>query len=54
MSNGSTFVSPHCWTNNVRQFDPSLTHTKDARTRKLGNPSVLIVRGHVMRLIKGA
>ena len=24
MSNGSTFVSPHCWTNNVRQFDPSL------------------------------
>ena len=25
MSNGSTFVSPHCWTNNVRQFDPSLT-----------------------------
>ena len=24
MSNGLTFVSPHCWTNNVRQFDPSL------------------------------
>ena len=24
MSNGST-VSPHCWTNNVRQFDQSLT-----------------------------
>ena len=24
MSNGSTFVRPHCWTNNVRQFDPSL------------------------------
>ena len=23
MSNGSTFVSPHCWTNNVRQFDIS-------------------------------
>ena len=26
MSNGSTFVSPHCWTNNVRQFDPSLSN----------------------------
>ena len=26
MLNGSTFVSPHCWTNNVRQFDPSLTY----------------------------
>ena len=25
MSNGSTFVSPHCRTNSVRQFDPSLT-----------------------------
>ena len=25
MSNSLTFVSPHCWTNNVRQFDPSLT-----------------------------
>ena len=25
MSNGSTFVGLHCWTNNVRQFDPSLT-----------------------------
>ena len=24
MSNDSTFVSLHCWTNNVRQFDPSL------------------------------
>ena len=23
MSNGSTFVSLHCWANNVRQFDPS-------------------------------
>ena len=28
MSNGSTFVSPHCWTNNVRQFDPSLMVTQ--------------------------
>ena len=25
MSNGSTFVSTHCWANNVCQFDPSLT-----------------------------
>ena len=25
MLNGSTFVSSHCWTNNVRQFDPSHT-----------------------------
>ena len=24
MSNGSTFVSTHCWPNNVCQFDPSL------------------------------
>ena len=24
MSNGSTFLSSHCWTNNVRQFDPTL------------------------------
>ena len=24
MSNASTFVSLHCWTKNVRQFDPSL------------------------------
>ena len=24
MSSGSTFVRRHCWTNNVRQFDPSL------------------------------
>ena len=23
ISNGSTFVSPHCWTNNVRQFTPA-------------------------------
>ena len=23
--NGSTFVSLHCWTNNVRQFDPRLS-----------------------------
>ena len=30
-----------------------VTHTKDARTRKLGILSVLIVRGHVLRLIKG-
>ena len=26
MSNGSIFVSLHCWTNNVHQFDPSLRH----------------------------
>ena len=25
MSNGSTFVRLHCWTNKVRQFFPSLT-----------------------------
>ena len=25
MSNGSTFVGLHCWTNNVLQVDPSLT-----------------------------
>ena len=30
-----------------------VTHTKDARIRKLGNLIVLIVRGHVLRLIKG-
>ena len=24
MSNGSTFVCQHCWTNNVHQFDPRL------------------------------
>ena len=27
MSNGSTFVHLHCWTNNVCQFGPSLTST---------------------------
>ena len=26
MSNGSTFVSTHCWANNVCQFDLSLSH----------------------------
>ena len=30
-----------------------VTHTKDARIRKLGNLSVLIVRCHMLRLIKG-
>ena len=30
-----------------------VTHTKDARIRKLGNLTVLIVRGHVLCLIKG-
>ena len=30
-----------------------VTHTKDARIRKLENLTVLIVRGHVLRLIKG-
>ena len=28
ISNGSTFVSTHCWPNNVCQFDPSLTAAK--------------------------
>ena len=28
MSNGSTFVRLPCWTNNVRQFDPSLSLRK--------------------------
>ena len=28
MSNGSTFVSTHCWANNVRQFDLSLIVSK--------------------------
>ena len=39
MSNGPTFVSLHCWTNNVRQFDPSLTiiwlYTDNSCLRKL-------------------
>ena len=26
MSNESTFVRLHCWTNSVRQFDPALAH----------------------------
>ena len=30
MSNSSTFVSTHCWANNVCQFDLSLTHNNMA------------------------
>ena len=32
MSNGTTFVSTHCWANNVCQFDLSLTHPNGNRT----------------------
>ena len=34
MSNGSTFVSLHFWTNNVRQFDPSLTGHGSVRSEE--------------------
>ena len=37
---GSNFVSPHCWTNNVRQFDPSLSQPAIKFVLKPGLPPV--------------
>ena len=56
MSNGSTFVHLHCWTNNVRQFAPALGAQNYCRSkivlnfkkcRHFENPRKLAVFGMI-------